>query len=56
MSLELPVKESVGILFGLLGLEWLLFGHANFLVALGLAFGFSLLIFYWRRRKSRRAD
>jgi Flp pilus assembly protein TadB len=54
MSLELPVKESAGVWLGVLGLDWLVFGRANLILAFVLAFAVGFLIFVLRRRKRRR--
>ena len=53
MSLKLPVKESLGVLLGILGLEWLFFGRADIFPALALAFGAGFVIFCLSRRKRR---
>jgi len=54
MSLELPVKESAGVWLGVLGLDWLIFGHADLVLAFALALVVGLLIYLLRRRKRRR--
>ena len=54
MSLELPVKESAGVWLGVLGLDWLIFGHADLVLAFVLALAVGVLIFVLRRRKRRR--
>lgn len=54
MSLELPVKESLGVFVGLLGLDWLLSGRADLIAAVIGAIGTGVLVMLWRRRKRRR--
>ncbi len=44
-----PFSECLGVFLGVLGLEWLIRGQANLLLALVLAGSTGLLVFLLRR-------
>ena len=51
---ELPVSECLGVLFGVLGIDWLANGKAHILLAIGLALGFGavvMLVRYWKTHR-----
>jgi hypothetical protein len=53
---SLPIRESIGVLLGVLGVEWLFTGHAHFLPALALALATGASIMILRRQQRRKSD
>lgn len=52
----LPLSESLGVFLGVLGLQWLIDGQADILLALGLALATAVLILILRRLQRRKEE
>lgn len=51
---QLPIRESVGVLLGVLGTDWLLTGHADLALAVVLALSAGVTILLLRRLSTGR--
>jgi len=51
-----PISECLGVLFGVLGVDWLIDGKARFLTAIIPALAVGALIMIWRRWRRKKRD
>ena len=57
MDRDLPISETLGVLFGVLGVDWLADGQANIPVAAAISLGTGIVIMitrYWRHRNNKK--
>jgi hypothetical protein len=51
-----PISEGLGVLFGVLGVDWLIDGKTSFLPALAITLGVCAMILIWRVWQRKKPD
>lgn len=51
-----PTSECLGVLLGVLGIDWLIDGKTSFLPAVAIALGAGIVILVWRLWQRKREN